>query len=277
LAKADITVRFWGVRGTVAVPGPGTARYGGNTSCIEIRCGDRLIIFDGGTGLRSLGRELAASGKPADLDLILTHTHLDHVSGLPFFAPFYDPSSHIRLWAGHLTPAHTLKGVLGKMMSAPLFPVPIDIMAAHIDFRDFTAGETLSPHPGIKLITAALNHPNGATGYRLEFAGKSVVYITDTEHRPGQSDPNVLGLMAGADIAIYDCTYDQGEYPAHAGWGHSTWQEGLRLADEAKVKQFVIFHHDPDHNDAFMDKIAAAAEKLRPGTIVAKEGLTLSL
>ena len=275
MVQSDTTVRFWGVRGTVPVPGAGTVRYGGNTSCVEIRCGEHLVIFDGGTGLRALGRELAASGKPADLDLILTHTHLDHVCGLPFFAPFYDPKSHIRLWAGHLKPANTLKGVLGKMMSAPLFPVPIDIMAAHIDFRDFDAGETLTPQPGVRIVTAALNHPNGATGYRLEFAGKSVVYITDTEHRPGQSDPNVLRLMESADIAIYDCTFTEAEYPAHKNWGHSTWEEGVRLATAAKVRQFVIFHHDPDHDDAFMDKIAEAAAKLRPGTIVAQEGMVL--
>ena len=250
-------------------------RYGGNTSCVEVRCGERLLVFDGGTGIRALGKELEASGKTTDLDLFFSHTHLDHVVGMPFFQPSYAAGNRLRFWAGHLKPPHGIKAVLDKMMSAPLFPVPIDIFAAKPEFRDFTAGETLEPQPGVVIKTAPLNHPNGATGYRVEFAGKSVTYLTDIEHRPGKTDAAVLGLMDRADIAIYDCTYDDTEYAAHRGWGHSTWQEGLRLATRARVKQFVIFHHDPDHNDDFMDKIAAAAEKLRPGTVVAKEGMVL--
>jgi phosphoribosyl 1,2-cyclic phosphodiesterase len=276
LVHSELSVRFWGVRGSVPCPGPATVRYGGNTSCVEVRCGEHLLVFDAGTGIRALGKELEGSGRKADLDLFFSHTHLDHVVGIPFFQPSYEVGNHLRLWAGHLKPPLTIKAVLDKMMSAPLFPVPIDIFAAKPEFRDFAAGETLEPQPGVILKTAPLNHPNGATGYRVEFAGKSVTYITDIERRPGKkSDAGVLSLMAGADVAIYDCTYDEVEYPAHRGWGHSTWQEGVRLAAEAKVKQFVIFHHDPDHNDDFMDKIAAAAERMRPGTIVAKEGMVL--
>jgi phosphoribosyl 1,2-cyclic phosphodiesterase len=165
--------------------------------------------------------------------------------------------------------------VLNKVMSEPLFPVPIDIFAARVDFRDFIAGDTLTPHTGIKLVTAPLNHPNGATGYRIEFAGKAVAYITDTEHHPGRSDQNVLKLMHGADVAIYDSTYTDEEYARHRHWGHSTWEEGVRLAKQAHVKQLVIFHHDPSHTDSMMDEIAAAAAKARPGTIVAHEGLLL--
>jgi phosphoribosyl 1,2-cyclic phosphodiesterase len=275
LGQPEISVRFWGVRGSIPCPGPETVRYGGNTSCVEVRCGERLLVFDGGTGLRPLGKELVASGKTADLDLFFSHTHLDHIVGMPFFAPCYAKGNYLRIWAGHLKPAHTIKGVLDKMMSAPLFPVPVDIFEAEIEFRDFTAGETLEPHPGITLKTAPLNHPNGATGYRVEFAGKSVAYITDVEQRPSGGDPAVLKLMHRADIVIYDCTYDESEFPTHRGWGHSTWEEGVRLAAEAEVGRFVIFHHDPDHDDSQMDKVAAAAEKRRPGTVVAKEGMVL--
>jgi phosphoribosyl 1,2-cyclic phosphodiesterase len=276
LAKADFSVRFWGVRGSIPCPGPETVRYGGNTSCVEIRCGEHLIVFDGGTGMRPLGKALDASGKKADLDIFFSHTHHDHIGGLLFFSPCYAAGNQLRIWAGHLKPANkNIRDVLKTMMSPPLFPVPVDIFAAKIDFIDFSAGETLKPYPDVTLKTAPLNHPNGATGYRIEYGGKSIVYLTDVEHVPGESDPNVLSLMHGADIAIYDCTYDGPEFDKHRGWGHSTWQEGVRLADEAKVKQFVIFHHDPDHDDAFMDKIAAAAEKQRPGTVVAKEGMVL--
>ena len=129
-------------------------------------------------------------------------------------------------------------------VGVPLFPIPIEVFGAKLEFHDFNAGETFDPHPGIRLVTAPLNHPDGATGYRVEFAGKAVAYITDTEHREGESDPAVLKLMRGADVAIYDSMYTQEEYPQHRGWGHSTWQEGVRLATEAGVKQLVIFHHE---------------------------------
>jgi len=252
-----------------------TARYGGNTSCVEMRCGDHTLVFDGGSGLRRLGEALVARPGGTDVDLFYSHTHLDHVIGLPFFAPCYDRKSQIRIWAGHLKPERGIEEVLDTMMSAPLFPIPLAIFTARLSFLDFVAGESLVPHPGIEVRTGPLNHPNRATGYRVEYAGKVVAYITDTEHKPGKRDENVLHLVDRADLMIYDCTYTDREYRAHHDWGHSTWQEGVRLAEAANVGRLVIFHHDPDHDDNFMDRIAAAAEKRRPGTIVAKEGLVL--
>jgi len=275
LVNPEFTVRFWGVRGSIPCPGAETVRYGGNTSCVEMRCGNRLLIFDGGSGLRPLGNELMRVGQRLDFDLFYSHTHLDHVVGVPFFAPCYEAKSRIRFWAGHLEAQHGIATVISKMMSAPLFPVPMDIFAAKLKFRDFTAGETLTPHPGITIRTARLNHPGGATGYRIEYEGKSVAYITDTEHRPGERDPQVLQLIDHADVMIYDSTYTDAEYPTHHGWGHSTWQEAVRLAEAAQVKTLVIFHHDPDHDDAFMDRVAAEALAARAGTIVAREGLVL--
>lgn len=270
----EFTVRFWGVRGSIPCPGPETVRYGGNTSCIEMRCGGRLLIFDAGTGLRPLGAHLDALGA-VKADLFFTHTHFDHICGLPFFSSAYAKTNHLQFWAGHLLPDHTLRYVLSEMMMAPLFPIPISVLGADITFHDFRAGETLDPGDGIVIRTVPLNHPNGATGYRVEYAGKSVCYVTDTEHVPGTPDRNVLGLIAGADLVIYDSTYTDDEYPNHVGWGHSTWQEGVRLADAANVKRLVIFHHDPGHDDATMDAIAAAANKARPGTLVAHEGMIL--
>jgi phosphoribosyl 1,2-cyclic phosphodiesterase len=274
LVQREFTVRFWGVRGSIACPGPDTVRYGGNTSCVEIRCGDRLMVFDGGTGLRLLGNELMRQGQPAELDIFYSHTHFDHICGLPFFSPCYDPNSRIRMWAGHLN-GRGIETVLNSMMIEPLFPIPMGIFTAKLDFIDFAAGKKLAPNQGIRLATGKLNHPNGATGYRIEYAGKVVAYITDTEHRPGGLDTNVLGLIDRADLMIYDATYTDAEYPQHKDWGHSTWQEGVRLADAAGVRTLVIFHHDPGHDDAFMDRVAADAAIARPGTIVAQEGLIL--
>jgi len=273
---ATFLVRFWGVRGSIACPGPRYARYGGNTSCVEVRLDDRLIIFDAGTGLKVLGETLVGQG-PLDADLYLSHTHVDHIQGFPFFAPLFRPQNRFRFWAGHLQEEHTLNDVLCKYMAAPIFPVPPAIFTAEVSYNDFMIGDVLQPLPGARLLTAALNHPNGATAYRLEYGGKSLCYVTDTEHVEGQPDQNVLRLVEGADVMIYDSTYGDEEYPRYRGWGHSTWQEALRVADQAAVGQVVIFHHDPGHDDATMDTIAAAAAQRRPGTLVAREGLELTL
>jgi phosphoribosyl 1,2-cyclic phosphodiesterase len=267
------SVRFWGVRGSIACSGPRTARYGGNTSSLEVRCGERLLLFDAGTGIRYLGKTL--EGRPLDTELFFTHTHFDHVCGLPFFRPFFQEGNRFRLWAGHLNNGITLKRVLSEFMMSPLFPVPPEIFHAKLEYRDFRSGETLHPAPGIVVKTAPLNHPDGATGYRIEFAGRSLCYLTDTEHVPGKPDRNVLGLIAGADLVIYDCMYTDEEYPRFATWGHSTWQEGLRLCKQAGAKRLVVFHHDPDHDDDMLDGIGREVAKALPGSVVAHEGLVL--
>ncbi|SLN20129.1 MBL fold metallo-hydrolase [Oceanibacterium hippocampi] len=274
-ATEDFHVRFWGVRGSIACSAPNVCKYGGNTSSLEIRCGDHILMFDAGSGMRYLGNDLMRRGGPVDIDLFLTHTHFDHVCGIPFFVPFFVPGNSFRFWSGHLLPRLTLKRVLKELMMAPLFPVPIEILQADIAFRDFHAGETVEPKPGITVRTARLNHPDGATGYRVEFQGKSICYLTDTEHVLGHPDPRILALIEGADIVIYDSMYTDETFKPKIGWGHSTWQEGVRLADAAGVKTFVAFHHDPDHDDTFMDGIAEALEARRPGSIVAREGLVL--
>jgi phosphoribosyl 1,2-cyclic phosphodiesterase len=277
MQSGDMAIRFWGVRGSIARPGPATSRYGGNTSCVEVRCGEHVLIFDGGTGLFDLGRSLMRNEVPLDADLFFSHTHFDHINGVAFFAPLYVPGNRLRLWAGHLLPEYRLQDLIFGLMAEPLFPVPQALLKPQMEFIDFSCGETLSPSPGIILKTLPLNHPNRASGYRIEYNGKVVAYITDTEHTPGNLDDNVLSLIENADIMIYDSTYTEQEYPNHVGWGHSTWLEGVRLANAARVQTYVLFHHDPDHDDVFMDRIATEVQAARPGTLVASEGLELRL
>ena len=272
--SSTFSLRFWGVRGSIACSGPRTVRYGGNTSCIEVRCGERLLIFDGGTGLRYLGHTLKGA---VDADLYLTHTHFDHVCGLPFFKPFFDPKNRWRLWAGHLAEGMTLRRVLGEFMMSPLFPVPPQVFRARMEYREFKAGETLNAGSDVAVRTATLNHPDGATGYRIEYGGRSLCYLTDTEHVPGAPDRNILELIAGADLVIYDSMYTDVEYNTYVGWGHSTWQEGVRLCRAAGAKRLAVFHHDPEHDDDLLDGIAREVEKELPGSFVARDGLTLSL
>ena len=223
-----LTVRFWGVRGSIACPSPTHMGFGGNTSCVEVRAGERILILDAGTGVRSLGQHLRREGT-READFLFSHTHWDHVTGFPFFSPAFEPDHAFRVFAGHLSDAGGIREALAGHMQEPMFPVPLDVMRARLAFTDFRAGETLDLGPGLRARTAPLNHPNGATAYRIEHEGRSVCYVTDTEHVPGRPDENVLALIAGADLVIYDSTYTDTEFPARVGWGHSTWQEGLRL------------------------------------------------
>ena len=270
----SFSVRFWGVRGSIACAGASTARYGGNTSSLEVRCGERLLLFDAGTGLRYLGRGLE-DGR-VESDLFFTHTHFDHVCGLPFFKPLFQPQNRFRLWAGHLSGAMNLRRVLAEFMMAPLFPVPPEVFRSTLEYRDFKAGETLKAGGEVTLRTAPLNHPDGATGYRVEYDGRAVCYVTDTEHVPGNLDANVLKLIERADLVIYDCMYtDEEHVRSYVGWGHSTWQEGVRLCKSAGAKKLVVFHHDPDHDDDLLDAIGREVAAALPGAVMAREGLTL--
>ena len=269
-------IRFWGVRGSIACSTPRHIRYGGNTSCIEVNLGGRYLILDAGTGIRELGRKFLERDI-LEAHLLLTHTHWDHINGFPFFVPAYDPKRSIHILAGHLNGRSTIKEVLAAQMNNPMFPVPLEAMQAKLRIEDFDAGDALEIYPDVLIRTARLNHPNGATGYRIEFDDKVLCYVTDTEHVIGETDENVLGLIQGADLVIYDSTYTEEEFPNRIGWGHSTWNEGVRLCKEAGAKRLAIFHHDPEHDDDFMDGIAAAAEAEWDGAFVAQDGMEVVL
>jgi phosphoribosyl 1,2-cyclic phosphodiesterase len=272
-----MTLQFWGVRGSLPTPGPATVRYGGNTICVELRCGPHLLILDAGSGLRELGRALAASGVPVDADILLSHTHLDHICGLPFFAAMFDPWARLRFWGGHLAPPDGIAKALLRSWQAPLMPNMDEEFRARTEFHDFAAGDDLQLQPSLGVRTTSLRHPGNAIGYRVDWNGASVCYITDTEHPADGPDSNLLQLVAGADVMIYDASYTDAEYPSRVGLGHSTWQAGTNLADAAAVRQLILFHHDPSHDDATMDGIAKAVADRRPGSLVAREGMRLAV
>lgn len=270
-------VKFWGVRGSIACPSAKYVMFGGNTSCVELAIDGVRIIFDCGTGLRNLGHYFIQKDTK-HAHILLSHTHWDHINGFPFFNPAYQSDYSFTVMAGHLWEADIgIKDVLAGQMAQPTFPVPIEIMKASLDFHDFTAGDGFNLNSHIKVRTCRLNHPSNATGYRIEAKGKSVCYVTDTEHRPGEPDQRILALIEGADLVIYDCTYTDDEFPQRINWGHSTWQEGIRLCRMANVGRLAIFHHDPDHDDGFMEKLESEARFTWDGAFVARENMRLML
>jgi phosphoribosyl 1,2-cyclic phosphodiesterase len=272
-----MAVRFWGVRGSIACPGEDFLRYGGNTPCVELICGRHTFIFDAGTGIRQLGTALVKAANTTDFDIFLSHGHIDHVVGLPFFAPLFVKDQVVRVWGGNLQAAGGVRQAVKKLMSFPFFPLQVDSLQARLEFHDFSAGDTINPRPGIAVRTAPLNHPGGATGYRIDYDGRSVAYVTDIELGAGPLDPALIELIKGVSLLILDTTYTDEELPSHHGWGHSSWQQGVELAKAAHVGRLCLFHHDPDHDDDKMDKIAAKATAMRPGTVAAREGLKLNV
>lgn len=269
-------VKFWGVRGSIACPSPDHVVYGGNTSCVLLTMGDRRIILDAGTGIRGVGHYFL-NNKITTADILLTHTHWDHINGFPFFAPVFRPQHEFHIYAGHLKNMGGIQHVLANQMANPTFPVPLDALQASLHFHDFEQGTVLDLGDGILVRTMPLCHPSGATGYRVDYAGKSVCYVTDTEHVPGQPNANILSLIEGADLVIYDSTYTDDEFPSRVGWGHSTWQEGVRLCRQAQAKRLAIFHHDPDHDDHFMEKIEDEARQMWSSVLVARDNMEVTL
>ncbi|MFT5433352.1 MAG: phosphoribosyl 1,2-cyclic phosphodiesterase [Myxococcota bacterium] len=280
-AAADrFIVRFWGVRGSIPTPGPATARYGGNTTCIEVRCGSQIFIIDLGSGMRPLGDALIASGQPLAATILVTHLHWDHVQGFPFFGPAFFPSGRFSMHCEHRADT-SLPTVLNAQMSEPMFPIGLDSMNADFTFHEFQRNDTLE-FGDVVVRTAPLNHPGGATAFRFEYRGQSYVHASDHEHVATLHQP-LVDIARDANCMTYDSTYTDAEYAGegggepHVGWGHSTWEEALKLADAAEVDTMVLFHHDPDHTDARLDEIGAQARVRRPGTLVAREGMVIDV
>jgi phosphoribosyl 1,2-cyclic phosphodiesterase len=264
----DLTVRFLGVRGSIATPGMAA---GGNTACVEVVAGDTRIILHAGTGLRTLGNERMASGIRHST-ILLSHLHWDHVAGLQFFTPVYVPGHRVEIASGP-NGVMSHDAAIRSLFKAPFFPVDFDDLGGTVTTRELRANDRFTIGD-ITITMARLNHPDPVYGYRLDCGDQSIVYATDTEHF-ACVDPTLEKLAAGADILIYDAQYTPEEYPSKVGWGHSTWEAGADLARAAGVPQLVLFHHDPMRTDAQLDALEAAARVALPGTVAAREGLVL--
>jgi phosphoribosyl 1,2-cyclic phosphodiesterase len=300
-ANVAATVRFWGVRGSIPTPGPTTVMYGGNTSCVEVRTGGEIIILDAGTGLRSLGRALAAEFKdrPLNLTLLLTHTHWDHIHGLPYFLPIYQPNTRVRI-LGYEGARQGLASVLLAQMESPYFPIGLDKLPSTVAIEelhqlDFQVGP-------VRVQACPANHPGICMGYRLSTPGGSVAFFPDNETGfahwslppqpegtppgglpPWNHDERLAGFLTDVNLLIMDAQYTVAEYQSHTGWGHGCVDDVVALALKARARQLLLFHHDPDHDDAQVARMVERARDLvaeRHGTLTveaAREGLVVEL
>lgn len=272
---------FWGVRGSIPSPGPNTIEVGGNTSCVEVRCGDELIILDGGTGLRKLGAQLSTQ-QPILAHMFFSHVHWDHIQGFPFFAPAFVKGNVIELF-GATNVTGTLEETLAGQMNFPNFPVRLEVMGAEMSFHDIAEGQVLEFGGGtVKVRAAQLNHPQGVLAYRIEHENRSLVYATDTEHGE-EIDEVLVELAQDADVLIYDAQYTPEEYIGEdgrlskVGWGHSTMMEGVKIARAADVKRLLLFHHDPEQDDEAVRSKEDRARQAFPATDAAREGMIIDL
>jgi phosphoribosyl 1,2-cyclic phosphodiesterase len=284
------TIRFWGVRGSIPTPGQATNKYGGNTACTELRCGDQLLILDAGTGIRALGLALLREfqKKPIKGHIFVGHTHWDHIQGFPFFAPAFSPDNEFTIYSlrGAEKPLHK---IFRGQMDSDYFPVALNEMRAQLNFSELQSEVQLG---GIRVSFIFLNHPGLAIGFRVDFGGRSLVYLSDHETFgrltqngpvPNPLDIEIERFAENADLLISEAQYTEEEYVQKKGWGHSTFVDALERASRANVKRLSIFHHDPAHDDAFMDRIHEFCEETiadrnyKFSCSIAQEGKTIEI
>src|SRR5262245_18559475 len=289
-----VSVKFWGVRGSIPTPGPTTVRYGGNTSCVEVRADGQIIILDGGTGLRPLGRQLTNEfdDQPLNLTLLLTHTHWDHIQGLPFFPPMYKPRNRLRI-LGYEGARHGLDNVLTGQMESPFFPIGLSEVPANVRIEELKEMSfLLGP---VRVEACLAHHPGICVGYRLYTPSGSVAFFPDIEPRQNvqrngallsekpPTDPELVEFLRDVDVLIMDAQYERSEYRNHIGWGHGCLDDVVAVARAARARQLFLFHHDPEHDDRRIERMAAHAKKLASGAKpslkveAAREGLVVKL
>jgi phosphoribosyl 1,2-cyclic phosphodiesterase len=269
-----LKLRLLGVRGSIPTPERQNLGYGGNTSCVEIRTPDGgLYVIDAGSGIRTLGPELMRASDKQPVHLFFSHFHWDHIQGLPFFGPIYDPSRPITLYSTCYSAP--LRETLAGQMMAPYFPVKFDFISSRLKFVDI--GSEPIRFGALTLTPFEMNHPQGAGGYRIEHQGAVIVYATDREHGHSRLDSVLRDHAQNADVLIHDSQYTPEEYEDHKGWGHSTWVEALSVTRDANVKQVILFHHDPSHDDGTVTEIVENASAKFDNVVGACEGWTISI
>jgi phosphoribosyl 1,2-cyclic phosphodiesterase len=276
-------LKFWGVRGSIPVPGPKTLKYGGNTSCVELNCDKKTIILDCGTGIRALGldieeRGLVQENRKKDLYIFFSHVHWDHIQGFPFFRPNFDPEFEINLYSA-LHSDVDIECALRDQMIAPYFPIRLRDMPARMNFKEIKSGEAVQIG-NIVIESISLNHPGGSLGYKIICENKSVAYICDHEHTE-KSKQRLVNFLKNTNQVIFDAHYSPEEYSGadgdggRKGWGHSTWVHGVELCREANIDQLILTHHG--HEDTEIERIELMAQKEFCNTIAAYEGLEIDL
>jgi phosphoribosyl 1,2-cyclic phosphodiesterase len=276
-------LKFYGVRGSVPVCDAGFQQFGGNTTCFQITFGDtnRIAIIDAGTGLRNLGRDMRAIGHRQDqLVIAFTHFHWDHMQGFPFFSPAYNPEQKITiLTLGEGQTIGNLREIFEVPLQTQYFPVQLDQMGAQFEFlkvEDASAHFTAVNNVETIVTGRRHNHPGGAYGFRIERSGKVLVICTDVEHGE-QIDPHVVELSRGADLLVHDAQYTAEELGTHRGWGHSSFDQAMQVAEMAGVKRLVMTHHDPEHDDDFLLRMEKLCQRRFRDSELAREGLEIAL
>jgi phosphoribosyl 1,2-cyclic phosphodiesterase len=265
-----MNLKFWGVRGSIPTPEADRMRYGGNTTCLEIGTPDsgEPVVIDCGSGIRALGdRFIDRSVKR--IHILLTHYHWDHIQGLPSFAPIFQPGVEVVFYT--CRPPAVGSALFSVQMADPFFPVPFSELGSRIEFNQVECGKPFSIG-SIKVEGFRLNHPQGATGYRLESEGHVLVHASDHECGVSEIDAGIIRAARGADVLVMDAQYTPAEYESKVGWGHSSYAHATDAAQAAGVRQLLLFHHDPIHDDNFLDQMLADAQKLFAATGMACEG-----
>jgi phosphoribosyl 1,2-cyclic phosphodiesterase len=266
-------IRFWGVRGSVPTPGNKTAKFGGNTSCVELitETGESLI-FDAGTGIRELGLDYLKRDKPSkEINIFISHVHWDHIQGFPYFVPAYFPDIKINIYSGI-----EIKKEFSAQMEPPYFPLRIGDLKSKIEFHKIKKTGGMVGSALIKPIL--LVHPQEVYGFVISDGSKTAVYSTDTEHKTGGDHEKFIDTIRGADVMMFDAQYTPEEYSTgRIGWGHSTFEAAADIAKKANIKKLILFHHEPTHDDATIAAIEKEAKKLFPNTIAAREGASIEV
>lgn len=271
--------RLWGTRGSLARSGPETVRYGGDTSCVEIRgSGDTVIVLDAGSGILRCGENL--EDPPARIDILLSHLHMDHIQGLGFFTPLYSPDIQVHIW-GPTTVTEDLRTRLTRYLSPPLFPVRLRELEG-VEVHDLHRGTM--ELGGVTVTADIVSHPGHTFGFRLEENGTTLTYISDHEPALGVPDfprdpdwTSGASLASGADLLIHDAQYTADEYADRVGWGHSSFEHAVAFAEMAEARKMVTFHHDPSHSDDFIDKAMRQAVSPSVEVIGGKVGATFDI